>query len=155
MLKLHLGCGEVIKENFVNVDIRDLPGVDLVADVTLPLPGINPGTASRIEAYDVLEHFPQNQILSVLKLWVSYLGHKGIIVIRVPDLELTAKKMLANELPIHTAQWLIYGGQTHEFDYHKAGFSGGLLEGLLIGAGCNKILQKFNEDHNIVLVAEK
>lgn len=155
MLKLHLGCGEVIKEGYVNVDIRDLPGIDLVADVTLPLPGINPSTVSRIEAYDVLEHFPQHQTLEVLKLWVSYLATKGTIVIRVPDIELIARKIVSGELPVYTAQWLIYGGQTNEYDYHKAGFSGGLLEGLLIGAGCKKILQKFNEDSNLVIVAER
>ena len=31
--KLNLGCGKDIREGFTNVDIRPLPGVDIVADV--------------------------------------------------------------------------------------------------------------------------
>jgi len=31
--KLHLGCGKIIKEGYVNLDIQKLPGVDVIHDL--------------------------------------------------------------------------------------------------------------------------
>lgn len=38
MKKLNLGCGRKIKKGYVNLDLYDLPGVDVVADITKKLP---------------------------------------------------------------------------------------------------------------------
>ena len=32
--RLHVGCGRARLEGWVNIDMQDLPGVDVVADVT-------------------------------------------------------------------------------------------------------------------------
>ena len=54
--KLHLGCGHNIKPGWINHDLVDLPGVDLVFDLEkYPWP-INDKTCDEIIAKDVLEH---------------------------------------------------------------------------------------------------
>ncbi|MCK9288580.1 MAG: methyltransferase domain-containing protein [Sphaerochaetaceae bacterium] len=118
--KLNLGCGKDIREGFTNIDIRPLPGVDVVADVREV--GIK---ADYILARDVLEHFPQAETLDILKHWISLLNPGGIIEIQCPDVlwayEVSRKR---------GANWLIqllYGGQDYPENFHKAGFT---LEGL-------------------------
>lgn len=154
-----MGCGDVgkpIEEGYLNVDIRETTATDFVADIRYQLPCITPGTIERVEAYDVLEHLEQKEILNTLKLWISYLCKDGTIVIRVPDLRRIFLALGNNKLPIQLAQWYIYGGQTNPYDFHKSGFDGSYLEGLLIGAGCTKILQRFDEmDWNVTVVGIK
>ena len=155
-LKLHLGCGDVHKEGYINIDIRETDATDLTADICKPIPGIKLLTADRIEAYDVLEHLDQNDVLPALRLWVSYLKEGGTIVIRVPELRRILVALGENKIPIQLAQWQIYGGQTNTYDYHKCGFDGSFLEGLLVACGCSKVLQRFDEDDwNVTIVAEK
>lgn len=56
--KLHLGCGSVIKEGWVNHDLAPLPGVDVVHDLrAFPWP-FEDSQFSEIYMKDVLEHLP-------------------------------------------------------------------------------------------------
>ena len=56
--KLHLGCGHNIKNGWVNHDIVELPGVDIVHDLTVfPWPWEN-GYFDEVIAKDVFEHLP-------------------------------------------------------------------------------------------------
>ncbi len=54
--KLHLGCGHIIKEGWLNHDIAELPGVDLVHDLRVfPWP-LADGQFEEVYADNVLEH---------------------------------------------------------------------------------------------------
>ncbi len=54
-LRLHVGAGRERLEGWVNIDLQDLPGVDVVADVTHGLPFSN---ADAVFAEHFLEHLP-------------------------------------------------------------------------------------------------
>ena len=57
--KLHLGCGHIIKEGWINHDIVQLPGVDVVHDLTkFPWPWAD-GQFEEIFMDNVLEHVPE------------------------------------------------------------------------------------------------
>lgn len=55
-MRLNLGCGSRLAEDFVNVDIAKLDGVDVVHDLdVIPWPWED-GSAEKIVAQDVFEH---------------------------------------------------------------------------------------------------
>jgi SAM-dependent methyltransferase len=53
--RLNLGCGDDVREGWVNADIADLPGVDHVIDVNESLPFAD-GAFDTILCKDLLEH---------------------------------------------------------------------------------------------------
>jgi len=56
--KLHLGCGHIIKEGWVNHDLVALPGVDVAHDLReFPWP-FEDGQFEEVYADNVLEHLP-------------------------------------------------------------------------------------------------
>lgn len=56
--KLHIGCGNVIKEGWLNHDIASLPGVDVVHDLRIfPWP-FEDNQFDEVLMKDVLEHLP-------------------------------------------------------------------------------------------------
>ena len=155
MIKLNLGCGTDIKKEFINIDFRSLPGVNMIADIENLDELFADNTVDEINAYDVLEHFSFIKTTSVLRNWIKKLKPKGKIIVRVPDLEKILAQLVNYKLPIFEAQRLIYGGQDYEGNFHFAGFTQGLLEGLLLGCGCSEIIQVIKEpdSHNVTVVA--
>lgn len=79
--KLNLGCGNDVREGWVNLDIHRLPGVDVVHDIsTLPLP-FKDDEFDFILCQDILEHVDYIPILRDLH---RILKKGGAIEIRVP-----------------------------------------------------------------------
>jgi len=84
-LKLHLGCGRTILPGWLNVDIVDLPGVDLVADFdscrTVPLP-LGDDSVGEVLMSHVIEHVDDTLAL-MQELWrVSIPG--ASMTVRLP-----------------------------------------------------------------------
>ena len=59
-MKLHVGCGNVILPGWTNVDLEDLPGIDLQDDIR-ELKKIKNGSCDIIYASHVLEHVGRNE----------------------------------------------------------------------------------------------
>ncbi|MAG07430.1 hypothetical protein CMI46_01280 [Candidatus Pacearchaeota archaeon] len=95
MEKLHLGCGEDIKKDYVNLDIKKSLGVDVVHDLTkFPYP-FKDNTFDLIEMHHVLEHL-ENPLKVIEELWrISKPGAK--VIISVP----------------HWSHFTAYGDLTH------------------------------------------
>ncbi len=75
-LILNIGSGQKCLENMVNIDIRELPNVDVIADAAnIDLPK---GIAQGIYSSHVLEHFSHEKLRrSVLPNWVALLCNGG------------------------------------------------------------------------------
>ncbi len=59
-IRLNLGAGHIAIDGFVNVDMRELPGIDVVAPIdSLPF---EPGTIAEIFSSHTVEHFPEEQL---------------------------------------------------------------------------------------------
>ena len=87
---LHIGCGNtILPKPFLNIDGRDLEGVDLVCDLEeLPFDDCD---FDLIYCSHVLEHFKRNQIETVLSEWFRCLKKGGIFRISVPDFSALTK----------------------------------------------------------------
>ena len=66
--KLNLGCGFDKRKGYLNVDFQDFHKPDLVADIK-NLSMLPSEYFEEIIAQDVLEHFPKDETITVLKKW--------------------------------------------------------------------------------------
>lgn len=113
--KLHLGSGNVILPDFVNLDIRNLPGVDVTSPV-FPL-DIKNNSFDLVYACHVLEHFPRYMTVTVLKEWVRILKREGKLRLSVPDFEAMIKiYQISSDLD--SVSGPIYGGQDYPQNFH-------------------------------------
>ena len=81
MNKLNLGCGENIKEGWVNLDSAALPGVDVTHDIEkIPFP-FKDGEFDEILCRDVLEHV---EYIPTLRELHRILKPGGVLRIQVP-----------------------------------------------------------------------
>lgn len=98
-MKLHLGCGPVIKEGFINYD--KAPGEGGISlDLRDPLPHQN-NSVEFIFTEHFLEHLTRDEALKLLKECHRVLIPNGKIRVTVPDLEQLAKYYLDG----HITEW--------------------------------------------------
>lgn len=85
--KLHLGCGSVRFEGWINVDLdwRN-PAVDLTWDLSTGLP-LDDGSCRLIYCEHVLEHFPVEQGVGLLRECRRALADGGVLRIAMPSLD--------------------------------------------------------------------
>ena len=147
MFKLNLGCGADIRQGFINVDCREVEGVDLVADVGNLEPIENVGY---ILAYDIIEHFPQAETKDVLQGWIDLLPSGGTLDLRCPDV-IYGSKILPENVFIE----LLYGSQDYPENYHKAGFTLLSMKKLLRSLRMKIDSAKNTSDGNLLIKASK
>ena len=133
-VRLNLGCGHVPLQGFVNIDMRELPGVDVIAVLDdLPVPE---RSVAEIFSSHVLEHFPVEELTRrLLPYWQSLLRPGGVFRAVVPDIAAMAHGYSSGAIGFETFREVLYGGQEYEGDTHFNGFSAGHLGSLLADAG--------------------
>lgn len=87
---LELGCGPNPKKEFVNLDYRWRPGVDIVWDLLRPLP-FSDQRFTGIFTEHCLEHFDLGQLEKIISEIHRILQPTGVVRIIVPDLALYVK----------------------------------------------------------------
>lgn len=157
-MKLEIGCGEKQTKGYTHLDIRELPGIDIIDDAET-LVKIKDGSCDEIMTTQVLEHFSHTKTLNILKVWYKKLKPNGILHIEVPDLKLFCTLWVNGYIKEPWAFKSIYGLQDYKKNTHKAGFSKGYLIYLLLGAGFITITDLMaditNPDCIIKLIAYK
>lgn len=119
-LLLNLGCGNDIRDGFVNIDLfSENPNVVNMDIRKLELPN---HTVDTILASDVLEHFSHRETDSILKEWNRVLKEGAEIIIRCPNLRLQLEAYMRGDWDADVASYMIFGGQTNPGDYHSIGF---------------------------------
>ena len=116
-----LGCGEFPMKGAINVDIRKIKGVDVVADVrNLPFKDKElRGVASR----NLIEHFARNEIVPLLKEWARV--SKDFIEFETVDAGGLMDKW--RELGDEELLDGILGAQTYDENFHKMIFTEPIL----------------------------
>ena len=119
--KLNLGCGNDIRTGWINLDIANIPGVDIVHDIQLlPLP-FEDNSFDEILCNDILEHV---EYILILKDLCRILKSEGKLIIRVPHftskanyVDPTHKKMFSvNTFDFFTKKSRF--GRTYYFDFY-------------------------------------
>lgn len=133
-LRLNIGCGHVALPGYVNVDMRAVPGVDVVAGVDeLPF---DPGAAIEISSTHVLEHFPQEMLKRrLLPFWREILASGGTFRAVVPDAKAMLRRVQAGDYPFEDFREVFFGAQDYEGDFHYNMFTPESLGTLLRDAG--------------------
>jgi len=112
-MKLNLGCGHDCREGWVNLDIKERDGVDVVHDLNkVPLPFENE-EFDYVLCQDILEHV---NVIPLINEIHRILKKGGILKIRVPHFTST----LNYEDPTHKNQFSI---RTFDYFIKKVGFS--------------------------------
>lgn len=120
MKKLHLGCGTKHLENYTNIDIRYLPGVDEVNNIRF-LRNYKENSIDEIYACHVLEHFGRWEYKDVLKRWFEILKPGGKLRLAVPNFE-SICKYYTKTSDLKSLIGLLYGGQDYDENYHYVTF---------------------------------
>jgi len=154
-VKLNLGCGNDIKEGFVNIDMfNNISGVDLVANI-IDLPYVDK-SVDYIYSGHSLEHIEIPKITAALKNWNRILKKDSILEIEVPDLEWSLKRWLnETDQNKYVNLELIFGNQDYLGDFHYAGFTRGSLKVLLEEHDFKFVEYKSTIDRNIRIVVKK
>jgi predicted O-linked N-acetylglucosamine transferase (SPINDLY family)/predicted SAM-dependent methyltransferase len=95
--KLHIGCGQNIFEDWINIDIEaNHPQVDLLCDVRNGLP-FEDASCSFIYNEHVLEHLTAEEGLFFLKECRRVLQPGGILRVAMPNLEYIVKHYISED----------------------------------------------------------
>jgi SAM-dependent methyltransferase len=131
---LELGCGHLPREGRINVDLRELAGVDVVADAAnLPF---EPATVAEISSAHFLEHFPTEELRRhLLPYWVDLLRPGGRLVAVVPDSQTMVDEYAAGRLTFDELREVTFGGQEYAGDFHFTMFTPASLSDLLTEVG--------------------
>jgi predicted SAM-dependent methyltransferase len=106
---------------FLNVDVVDLPKVDLVFDITQRFP-IDDGVIAEIISVATLEHLRKHNVHHVLQEFFRVLQPGGVLRVSTPDIEAIARGVLAGD-DVETLNQQLFGkfkgGQTEDYDLHR------------------------------------
>ncbi|WP_210243618.1 hypothetical protein, partial [Mesorhizobium sp. B2-4-3] len=133
-LRLNLGCGHIALADYINVDTRDLPGVDIVADVgDLP---VREGCVNEIFSAHLIEHFPlETMRRRLLPYWRSRLRSGGTFKAVTPDAAAMVQAVTTGAMSFEDFREVTYGAQDYDGDYHFNLFTPDSLRTLLQEAG--------------------
>jgi SAM-dependent methyltransferase len=145
--RLNWGCGNWKMAGWINSDIKDEPGVDLVCDIRdgLPLPDDDLDYAVSIHA---LPEIPYRDLLGAIAELRRVLKPGGVLRLGLPDVERGIRAFLANDrdyflVPDKDAATI--GGklvtQLVWYGWSKSLFTYDFTEELLVKAGFREVLE--------------
>lgn len=120
-LKLNVGCGRDIRSDHINIDNRELDGVDVVADV-MSLP-FESNSIDEIFASHLIEHFTERQLLDIVNYWYSLLKEGGSLILIAPNIEVMARDYASGKISWDNLRRIFLGGQDYIGDFHFNAFS--------------------------------
>ncbi len=116
-LRLNLGCGHIPLTDYINVDMRELPNVDVVAKVdAIPF---DPGTVDEIHSAHLVEHFPHEALTRrLLPHWHTLLKDGGTFRAITPDGAAMIEAAKDGTYGFEDFREVLFGGQDYDGDYH-------------------------------------
>ena len=137
-LRINVGCGHIPLDGYINVDQRDLPGVDIIAEAgAIPL---SPGTVQEVFSAHLLEHFPQEALRRrLLPYWRDIMKPGATFCAVVPDGEAMLGGIAAGTYPFEEFREVLFGAQDYTGDFHYNLYTPASLAALLEEAGFREV----------------
>ncbi len=146
LTKLHLVCGDVRMEGFVNIDVVHTKATDLVKDISeLEFPD---ASVERITSYHFLEHLYREQALELLEKTYRWLCPGGFLILELPDIKKVSLKVAFGRCGDRNL-WGIYGApSTHKsvHDVHRWGWCRASMSREFARIGFSKIVYRRPRD---------
>lgn len=127
-LCLHIGAGETILPEFINLDIREKDGMDKIS-LVYPL-DFDDEVFDLVYSSHVLEHFPRKQTRNILQEWTRVLKPSGTLRLSVPSFEAIIE-IYSKFSDLEQVIGPLYGGQDYRFNYHFTVFDKKTLTSLM------------------------
>jgi SAM-dependent methyltransferase len=126
-VRLHLGCGALYLDGYVNVDAYPPPDAPRPPDRLQRAEAIDdaPGSVDAIYASHVVEHLSRAEVLAAFTRWFDALRPGGVLTIEVPDAEAIMRRLLRqrDDARKDLYYYLLFGTQAADGEYHKGGWT--------------------------------
>jgi predicted SAM-dependent methyltransferase len=137
-IRLNVGCGHKPLPAYLNIDRRNLPGVDIVAEAeSLPF---EKNTVTEIFSAHLLEHFTLVQLgKNILPNWRDLLVENGVLQVVVPDAESMILAYSIGDMSFIDLREVTFGAQDYDDDFHQTMFTADTMKKILIESGFTNI----------------
>jgi predicted SAM-dependent methyltransferase len=156
-MKINLGCGRTIYDDWFNVDVARSPlakrDPDLFSDIR-KLPAIADDCAEVVMAIHVLEHIERWEVEETLVEWRRILKPGGTLILEMPDLFKCCRNILTGRegnKPEQLGMWGLFGDWTHHdpLMMHKWAWSYRTLAPVLTAAGFVSLREEETMFHQV------
>jgi SAM-dependent methyltransferase len=137
-VKINLGCGDRPISGFLNVDCRDIVGIEYPNTEIDKLACFSDDFADYAYASHVLEHIPREKTMLTLLEWNRILKVGGMLRIAVPDWD-SIVKLYSKTHDLTNLINFTYGGREDPSNCHYRAFNYEILKTLLWEAGFKRI----------------
>lgn len=165
-MKLHLGCGQIYLDGYINIDypldkhsVQKKSVADKLADITALK--YKSETVDEVRLHHLFEHFPRTQAVALFASWHSWLKKGGLVHIEVPDFFATADLALnpsTSDTDRNIAIRHIFGSNEADWAVHYDAWGEDRFRELCKTFGFKLIEVKRNEylaTRNIEIIAKK
>lgn len=150
--KLHIGCGYMRAEGFINIDVFQTTATDFICKVENLPQYIKSNSIKLIYSSHTLEHFSRYDSIQVLRMYYDFLIPSGELEISVPDLIKlvdSVKKTNLDFKNMELIQGVLMGGQETRYNYHKSIYWYSFLKQILLNIGFKKV-SKYTKSPNFL-----
>lgn len=136
--KINVGCGHIQPAGYINVDARELPGVDVICEAgQLPF---EDGCLEEIYSSHLIEHFTEFELMrKILPHWKSKLKIGGYLRIVMPDAVSMINDYVHGNMSFDDLKKVTFGAQDYEGDFHYNMFSIASLTDILVKSGFHNV----------------
>ena len=137
-VRVNLASGEKPWPDYINVDFREAPNTDVIADIRrLPF---EDGSLAEIASAHLVEHFREHQMRTVvLPYWRRLLRPGGVLRVICPNWQAMLDRLQRGEMSLADFKLLTFGGQDYEGDDHFAMYTPDTLGALLREVGFERV----------------